>query len=499
MPFIRTGKSALLIGSAATFICCCASASSAEPKAVSTYYPAFGHAIDAAVAKTGDVLVALGEGSSPPGIQIFNPGTGYSNPCGGSTIINFAALGASTVEGIQLFPDGARSVGANKQGIGAAVEHRGSEFLLGNLRNCSISGEVHVQQFPMTDPPKPQHGSPGTFSLTLTPTEEPYAFLANEYGSATSSRDFNLNQTGTVGVVKTVRDDAGRFKPATMQVGPYGHIYVPGANTIPGVTVSNDGKYLYVANEATHADYYPPDSRYPGMPYHNPTGVVDPRQSSQTCLNKYGMSDTPTRNGVLTVIDVDRAAKGLGQASIVQTVAAGCSPVRIVESSDGKFLFVATRGGNPGEEGSNPPPGSVGRVLVFNVEKLVATHVSKVNKALVNVFDSGGTQPVGMALFDEGRRLAVANSNRYTTGGGQTSVGLFKVRRPIKTNAPEAVCPSSNLYDFPRGVASNGNTVYVANTGNTDPLVMGSLQVIEVNPGDKVGCTVVTSAMGGAE
>ena len=52
------------------------------------------------------------------------------------------------------------------------------------------------------------------------------------------------------------------------------------------------------------------------------------------------------RNGLLAVIDVDKATKGMGQASIITIIAAGCSPVRAVETADGQYVWVAARGRN---------------------------------------------------------------------------------------------------------------------------------------------------------
>jgi hypothetical protein len=53
-----------------------------------------------------------------------------------------------------------------------------------------------------------------------------------------------------------------------------------------------------------------------------------------------------TTNGLLAVIDVDMATKGMGQASVIRIISAGCAPVRAIESSDGQHLFVAARGRN---------------------------------------------------------------------------------------------------------------------------------------------------------
>jgi len=75
-------------------------------------------------------------------------------------------------------------------------------------------------------------------------------------------------------------------------------------------------------------------------------------------------------NGLLTVIDVAKATSGMGQASIITSIASGCSPVRAVETENGQYLFVAARGLNkelPPQEGT-----SGYQILAFDVSKLVS-------------------------------------------------------------------------------------------------------------------------------
>jgi hypothetical protein len=246
-------------------------------------------------------------------------------------------------------------------------------------------------------------------------------------------------------------------------------LLVPGANTIPGITISKDGKYLYVVNEGATEGNYPEGSPYQNNPYHNPTWLSNSDLSSELCVNKFGEAMVKNeKNGVLTVIDVDKAKRGWGQRSIIQTIAAGCSPVRVVETTNGKYIFVATRGGNPGPVDSDiePRPGSVGRILVFDAEKLRSSKLETVNDALVNVIeDSGGTQPVGMALFDNDRLLALANSNRFTNGvTGITSVAILDVSN-LKAPKIIKVIPNNDKGSFPRSVTlgPDGSTLYVPN------------------------------------
>ena len=234
--------------------------------------------------------------------------------------------------------------------------------------------------------------------------------------------------------------------------------------------MSHDGRYLYVVNENARTGTYPHGSRYHHRPYNNPTGmeetnpsypyfVLDQSNEDFTCVNQApgkpnGPEPGPSNNGVLTVIDVRKAAKGWGQRSIIQTIAAGRAPVRVVESEDGKNIFVATRGGNPGSSAADSIPplcnqpsctGQTGRVLIFEVSKLLSRDLDTANTALLSVItDSGGTAPVALALFDGTNGLLSQNSNRFTEGTtGTTSVAIFDVSDPSPVTEPEVVCPSS--------------------------------------------------------
>ncbi len=124
------------------------------------------------------------------------------------------------------------------------------------------------------------------------------------------------------------------------------------------------------------------------------------------------MSDGPpyTQNGLLAIIDVDKATKGMGQASIVTIIAAGCSPVRAVETADGQYVWVAARGRNTQLPLPVDPDARGSQVLGFNRSALVS---ASPNNAFLGYGDTHGTAPVGLGLFNHDTLLAVANSNRF--------------------------------------------------------------------------------------
>ena len=427
-----------------------------------------GQAADALVTNEGYVLVSL---SGPAGVQVFQPvDGGYRNPCGGQNIIVFPATVAGPVQqvmGMSLFPslqhdrhEGRVPIPIDPQvSVGAAVESQGAEFFhLSRLDTCTLDGVVNVQQ------PQPRNANskaPGTFDLAVTP-DGSYAFVANEYGNVSN---VPLDWTGTVGIIRTPRDELGRFTTETralLQNNSTYYIYVEGANALPGVTVSRDGRFLYVVHEAAIP------------PYENPTNSSNPiLVTGKTCLQRE--SDPAAYNGLLTVIDVFKAIAGYGQNSILRTIASACSPTRVVETQDGRYIWVAARGSN--------------KVLAFDVWKLLFSP----NDALVGHGDSGGTAPVGLALFNNDGLLAVANSNRFTDGTrGTTNVAILDVRN-FSGVAVKATIDSENIYSFPRGVTlgPDGTTLYVANFGCVkDPQTSckkdwpGRLQVITTMRGD---------------
>jgi hypothetical protein len=60
------------------------------------------------------------------------------------------------------------------------------------------------------------------------------------------------------------------------------------------------------------------------------------------------------------------ATKGMGQASIITTIAAGCSPVRAVETEDGQYVWVAARGRNTQLRLPPDPDARGSQVLAFD-------------------------------------------------------------------------------------------------------------------------------------
>jgi DNA-binding beta-propeller fold protein YncE len=355
----------------------------------SLYYGTTGNPFQAAVSCGSDevlVSVAQNEGASA-GVEVFRPDDGVLTS---SCVMPMpASLDTGSVDGFNFIP--------GTFDIGAAVEHAGLElFRVDDLRTCLASGYYNVSQGPTRTTTPRDQPPPGTIDVVFTP-DGGYAFVANEYGVRKESDPKTVS--GTIGVVVIERDASGFTSETKLIEPPSAGLIETGGSAIPGITLSPDGTRLYVTSEVANEDTMAAGSR---------NRVLAKTDCTQECARK-----GTGRNGLLTVIDVAKAERGLGSGAILATVAAGCSPVRAAETADGKVLWVAARGDN--------------RVLAFNTSRLE----SNPDKALIGYAGTGGTAPVGIALFHHDRLLAVANSNRFCPGqkGNATILDATHPRR----------------------------------------------------------------------
>jgi len=79
--------------------------------------------------------------------------------------------------------------------------------------------------------------------------------------------------------------------------------------------------------------------------------------------------------------------------------------------------------------------------------------------ALVGYADTGGTAPVGLRLFDKGKLLAVANSNRF--GGGTANLAILSVAVPASASVAQTV--ATGLFPREITVGSDDATLYLTN------------------------------------
>ena len=147
--------------------------------------------------------------------------------------------------------------------------------------------------------------------------------------------------------------------------------------------------------------------------------------------------------GTLTVIDLRRAETDPA-ASVVATVDAGCSPVRVITSADGSVVWVTARGSD--------------RLLGFSAARL-RTDPARSLIASVEV----GEAPVGLALVDGGSRIVVADSNRFGAPGAASSLAVVGVAAALAGRP--ALLGYLQAGGFPREMAlePDGRTLLVTN------------------------------------
>jgi len=119
--------------------------------------------------------------------------------------------------------------------------------------------------------------------------------------------------------------------------------------------------------------------------------------------------------GTVTAIDL-RQAETRPADAVAGTVPAGCSPVRVVTSADGKVVWVTARGSDA--------------VLGFSA---AALRTDPTHALLTQV--QVGEAPVGLALSGDGQRLVVADSDRFSAKGATANLAVVNVsaalaRRP---------------------------------------------------------------------
>jgi DNA-binding beta-propeller fold protein YncE len=107
------------------------------------------------------------------------------------------------------------------------------------------------------------------------------------------------------------------------------------------------------------------------------------------------------------VISVQRAETDPAQ-SVVATVDAGCQPVRVITSADGRAVWVTARASDA--------------LLGFSAA-LLRSDPARALIARVWV----GEAPVGLALVDHGSRIVVADSNRFLAPGATSSLAVVNV------------------------------------------------------------------------
>jgi DNA-binding beta-propeller fold protein YncE len=146
--------------------------------------------------------------------------------------------------------------------------------------------------------------------------------------------------------------------------------------------------------------------------------------------------------GTLTTIDV-ATAEHAPSRSIVSTVSAGCSPVRVVATSSS--VYVTARGSDA--------------LLDFTASDLVS-HPASALQGVVHV----GEAPVGVALVDHDKAVVIADSDRFSAPGEGADLAVATEDQGGHLSLAGYVKSGS----FPRDIAvvPNGSALLVSNFGS---------------------------------
>ena len=231
--------------------------------------------------------------------------------------------------------------------VGMTLSSDGRDLVAANESGASVFSVSRIEQ-PKSSPSSWLLGSfiskgQGAIEAELSPDGE-YVFVTLE--SSDEMAVFNLKKAESNGFGRS--DLIG---------------YVPLGVAPVGMAISPNGRYLYATSEAATAN---------------------------------------GGEGTLSTIDLSRAEHDPSR-SVISTVWAGCSPVRVVASRS--TVYVTARGSNdllefsaPGLM-SNPASAMIGEVQV-------------------------GESPVGLALVDHDKEIVVADSNRFAVGGATSNLAV---------------------------------------------------------------------------
>ncbi|KAI1373536.1 cytochrome cd1-nitrite reductase-like protein [Hypoxylon crocopeplum] len=234
----------------------------------------------------------------------------------------------------------------------------------------------------------------GAIQVTLT-ADDGYAFVTQEYGSPNST-----SYRGAIEVFQLHRSRNGSISSTNKG-------YITLGFAVVGTVLSHDGSKMYVTSEVT--------------------GQATSANATQ---------------GTLSILDVATLKTNPSKA-LLRTVDAGCSPVRLSLSPDGKMAWVTARESN--------------KLLMFDLAKLESSHPEEALQASVQV----GTSPVGVAIVNDGRYIITADSNRYNAANATTGLTVVDAKAALRGKQGFPRIPTGL---FPRefAVSPDGKTLLVA-------------------------------------
>jgi DNA-binding beta-propeller fold protein YncE len=266
------------------------------------------------------------------------------------------------------------------------------------------------------------------------------ARIGRIYASITSDDKFAFvadENAMTVTVLDLARTRESHFRVGSI-VGR-----IPTGSLPIAVTLSPDERYMYVTSQwAPSALGWPVECKREGANVSDTTAVHP--------------------QGAIHIVDVARAKTDPAH-SIIASVPAGCSAVRLVLSPSGERAYVTARNSNA--------------LLAFDTAKLLSDPAH----ALVGRI-SVGTAPVGIAVVDSGRKVIVTNSNRFAASKDDHQV-LTVVDATRLDDGAAAILGTVAAGAFPREMrmTSDGRTLLLTNFGSSS-VEMLDLSRLPIDP-----------------
>jgi 6-phosphogluconolactonase (cycloisomerase 2 family) len=373
-----------------------ASDCNAPPRDAVTQVPLPGHPFDTVLSPDGCwafVSIVSSNPRSPNGIAVLSR-------AGGTLVLRHTVTVESDIAGMVMTHDGKLLIGTDDPYL---------VFLdVEKLRRGDPDPVVGYLS---------HGGEPGTVFVNIT-KDDRFVFASEENNLA-------------ILVVDLAKARATNFGTASI-VG-----WIPVENAPAALTFSPDDRWLYTTSQVARKRYkMPAECRQEEDTSPHPA-LVDPQ-------------------GVIIVVDVYRATTDPAHAGLSRTPA-GCHPVRLELTPDGKVAWVTARDSNA--------------LFAFDAAKLI-NDPAKARLAVVPV----GVGPTGLAVVQNGTYVVVGNANRFADD--QSVARTLSVIDAAKALAHRpAMAGSIPAGSYPRQIAKSpdGKTLFVSNY-NSD-----TLEVIDVD------------------
>ena len=233
--------------------------------------------------------------------------------------------------------------------------------------------------------------------------------------------------TRSISVVDLVKARASGFDSSSV-IGQ-----IPVGRAPIALTFSKDNRFLYTTSQIAPSVY--------GWP-----GVCSAPGSDAA------RQGTNYAEGAILIVDVERATHDPANA-VVGAVSAGCNPVRLITSPGGDVAYVSARTDNV--------------LLAFDIRKLLVDPAH----ALIGRVPVGDA-PVGVAVLNDGARIAVTNSNRFGNSNAPQSLTIIDAQKI--TSGEDAIVGTVLAGVFPRElrVTEDQRTLLLTNFGSKNLTVI---------------------------